>query len=242
MADTEEPAGAPPDALAAARALWCGSFHGVLSTHSAAEPGYPFGSLVPLCLSNVGEPLLLLSHLAQHSRNLAADPRAALTLFDAVDGDIQQGRRLTCIGRCVPSDDAAALSRWCRHYPSGRVYAEQLNFRLHRFEPLRCHYNGGFAQARWIGTDRLLAGIAHAADTEQLLLRRLPDAHADWLAARRGPDCADLVPAGIDLLGITLRCGERLRRWPAAAPITDQAALRRCVEGGGTGPQAGDPG
>ncbi|WP_058555119.1 HugZ family protein [Thiohalocapsa sp. ML1] len=241
MAAAEEPAAAPPDAIAGARALWCGSFHGVLSTQSAAEPGYPFGSVVPLCLSNAGEPLLLLSHLAQHSRNLAVDPRAALTLFDAVDGDIQQGRRLTCVGRCLPSADAEALARWCRHYPSGRVYAEQLNFQLHRFEPLRCHYNGGFAQARWLGTDRLRAGIAHAAATEQALTRLLEDAHADRLAALAGADCAAVVPAGIDRLGITLRCGERLRRIDADAPIADAASLRHCIEGAGRRPFGAEP-
>lgn len=53
---------------------------GVLSTHSQAHPGYPFGSVVPYCLDNVGFPLLLLSHLAQHTRNLMAEPRCALTL------------------------------------------------------------------------------------------------------------------------------------------------------------------
>ena len=231
MAEATE-ATAPPDAVAGARDLWCGSFHGVLSTQSAAEPGYPFGSVVPLCLDNSGAPILLLSHLAQHSRNLAAEPRAALTLFDAADGDIQQGRRLTCMGRCLPTDAAEALARWCRHFPSGRVYAEQLNFRLYRFEPLRCHYNGGFAQARWLGTDRLLAGIAHTAATEAALAQALLGGHADWLAAQRPPECTDAVElAGIDPLGVTLRCGERLLRLRADAPLGDGAALNQWLAG-----------
>lgn len=66
--------------LARAQSLWAGRFQGVLSTHSQAHPGYPFGSVVPYCLDNVGFPLLLLSHLAQHTRNLMAEPRCALTL------------------------------------------------------------------------------------------------------------------------------------------------------------------
>lgn len=229
----------PPraDAAADARSLWHGCFHGVLSTHSSAEPGFPFGSVVPLCLDNSGAALLLLSHLAQHSRNLAGDSRAALTLFDQRDGDIQQGRRLTCLGRCEPCDDAQALTRWCRHFPQGRVYAEQLNFRLHRFAPLRCHYNGGFATARWLGVERLLAQTAFAADTEAALAAHVAGAHADWLTSWcTHADGADAQVAGIDPLGVTLRCGERLLRLGAQAPLADSAALSAAIAANGLRP------
>jgi hypothetical protein len=222
------------DAVGEARRLWCGAFHGVLSTQSVAEPGFPFGSVVPLCRSNAGEPILLLSHLAQHSHNLAADPRAALTLFDAGADDIQQGRRLTCLGRCEPWDDADALTRWCRHFPNGRRYTQELNFRLHRFAPLRCHYNGGFATARWIGVDRLLEGLALDADTEQALLAALTEEHAGWLERQAGPGCpAPPQPAGCDPLGITLRCGERLLRYDADTPLREPADLAAALGGDG---------
>jgi hypothetical protein len=234
MTEAAAPGEPAADAIAAARRLWCGSFHGVLSTQSLAEPGFPFGSVVPLCLSNAGEPLLLLSHLAQHSRNLAADPRAALTLFDAGAGDIQQGRRLTCLGRCEPWDDADALARWCRHYPNGRRYAQELNFRLHRFAPLRCHYNGGFATARWIGVDRLLAGLPLAAATERTLLAVLARQHTDWLAAQADPAGAEPpLPAGVDPLGITLRQGERLLRCEVGTPLREPAGLAAALGGDG---------
>ncbi len=222
------------DAVTDARHLWCGRFQGVLSTHSAAEPGFPFGSVVPVCLSNAGEPLLLLSHLAQHSRNLAADPRAALTLFDTAADDIQQGRRLTCLGRCEPYDDPIALARWCRHFPQGQLYVERLNFRLHRLLPLRCHYNGGFGTARWLGVDRLLEHIALDPACEQAQLRALVEQHASWLSTRSDPGCAEpLVAAGIDHLGVTLRCGERLLRLDADADLADPDALSACIRRGG---------
>src|SRR5512147_861231 len=55
----------------------------VLATTSASRGGHPFASLVPFAVSRDGEPLLLLSELAQHTRNLAADPRASLLVYDA---------------------------------------------------------------------------------------------------------------------------------------------------------------
>lgn len=108
---------------------------GVLSTHSQAHPGYPFGSVVPYCLDNVGFPLLLLSHLAQHTRNLMAEPRCALTLAEPTPGDVQQSTRLGCVADCRPLASQAEGARYFRYYAAAKTYLEQLDFRLFRFVP-----------------------------------------------------------------------------------------------------------
>lgn len=215
--------------------LWYGSFDAVVSTQSLAVPGYPFGSVVPICQDRTGRPLLLLSHLAQHSRNLAADPRCALTLFDHPAGDIQQGRRLTCIADCHPCTDADALAHYCRHFPNGRMYAEQLGFRLYRLEPLRFHYNGGFATARWFSADRLLAPLPLTTSAEQSLLLRLSVERSERLAKLfstlgwGGTDRAtELV--SLDRWGVTVHDGERLRRLDAPQPLDDWGALITAID------------
>lgn len=219
------------DAIEAACRLWHGSFDGVLSTQSLSEPGYPFGSVVPFCLDRTGRPLLLLSHIAQHYRNLAADPRCALTLFTRPSGDIQRGRRLTCMAACRANDDADALARCCRHFPNGRVYAEQLGFRLFRLEPRRFHYNGGFATARWLDPDRVLTRAPLSRDTEQELLHRLRTERADWLASlHRAPGAVPPEPVALDAWGLTLRAGERLLRFDAEQPLTGWSALAEAVD------------
>ena len=215
--------------------LWYGSFDGVISTQSLAVPGYPFGSIVPICQDQTGRPLLLLSHLAQHSRNLAADPRCALTLFDHPAGDIQQARRLTCIADCHPITDADALARYCRHFPNGRMYAEQLGFRLYRLRPLRLHYNGGFATARWLGADRLLAPLPLTTSAEQSLLLRLHAERSERLATLfsewgwGSPDQATKL-VSLDRWGLTVRDGERLRRLDAPQPLGDWGALITAID------------
>ena len=217
--------------------LWYGSFGGVISTQSLAVPGYPFGSVVPICQDQAGRPLLLLSHLAQHSRNLSADPRCALTLFDRAAGDIQQGRRLTCIADCHPCSEADALARHCRHFPNGRVYAEQLGFRLYRLEPLRFHYNGGFATARWLSADRILLIVPWTTSTEESLLLRLRAERSERLAklfSTLGWGCTDrtteLLCLGLDRWGLTVRDGERLRRLDAQQPLDDWGAVAAAVD------------
>ncbi|HBM10724.1 MAG TPA: heme iron utilization protein, partial [Pseudomonas sp.] len=61
-----------------ARQLLLKEYRGVLSTHSKAMPGFPFGSAVPYCLNEEGWPLILISRIAQHTKNLQADPRCSL--------------------------------------------------------------------------------------------------------------------------------------------------------------------
>lgn len=215
--------------------LWYGSFDGVLSTQSVAVPGYPFGSVVPVCQDQTGRPLLLLSHLAQHSGNLVADSRCALTVLDRPTGDIQQGRRLTCIAACDPYSDADALARYCRHFPNGRMYAEQLAFRLYRLEPVRFYYNGGFATARWFGADRILAPLPLSTSAEQALLLRLCAERSERLAKRfsalgwRGTDRAPEI-VSLDRWGLTVHDGERLRRLDAQRPLDNWDALMMAVD------------
>lgn len=81
-----------------ARRLWAGSWSGVIGTHAADHPGYPFGSVVPFVLGEDGQPLLLLSPLSQHTRNIERDRRCSLTIAEAGTGDVQQLARLTAIG------------------------------------------------------------------------------------------------------------------------------------------------
>ncbi len=98
----EPPRAEAPELIDTARRLWAGAFRGALSTHSVSHPGYPFGSVVPYCLDREGLPLLLLSHLVQHSKNLAADSRCGLLLTESGAEDVQQQARLSVIADCKP--------------------------------------------------------------------------------------------------------------------------------------------
>src|SRR4051812_1807389 len=97
-------------------------FHGVLSTHSVDVPGYPFGSVTPFVPSHAGEPLVFISTLAQHTRNIQADPRVSLTIYDGAATDPQAGARVTYLADAVPAKDPAALSRYMRHFPQAEGF------------------------------------------------------------------------------------------------------------------------
>jgi hypothetical protein len=216
-----------------ARQLWAGRFQGVLSTQSVAEPGYPFGSVVPYCLDRTGLPVFLLSHLAQHCKNLETDPRCAFTIAEPAGGDVQQSLRLTCLGDCslAPPDDSETNRRYLRYFryfPNARTYFEQLNFRLYRLVLRRFHYNGGFATARWLGTDRVVRPSTLNPAQEMQLVDHIERTHPRLLGELDGGSASAKEQAripGIDPWGLDLALGERLTRIPFPRRLDSQADL-----------------
>jgi putative heme iron utilization protein len=133
---------------------------GVLCTLSTKLGGAPFGSLASYALSARGEPLFLFSALAQHTRNLAADPRASLFVYDAAGAaaDPQQGARACLVGRVAAvaeAEEADARSRYLALHPQAAPYLE-LDFSLYRLAIEEVQLVGGFAQAAWVPASEVL--------------------------------------------------------------------------------------
>ena len=122
--------------------------------------GAPYVSLVLTAPDSDGSPLLLLSDLAQHARNIAADPRVSL-LFDDTTGsaDPLTGARLTVVGMAARCDEPDALSRYVACHPSAERYAGFGDFSLYRVRVERGHFIAGFGRIEWIGADRLLSAV-----------------------------------------------------------------------------------
>jgi putative heme iron utilization protein len=126
----------------------------VLATSSASRGGHPFASLVPFALSSEGEPLLLLSALAEHTRNLSADPRACLHVHDAaaVAKDPRTAARAAILGRVRrvrAEEEADARARYLARHPGARGLLG-LDFALHVLAIEEAQIVGGFAAAGWV--------------------------------------------------------------------------------------------
>ncbi len=138
----------------AARALLRAEKAAVLSTLSQRRPGWPAASLAPFALDARGEPILLLSALAQHTRNLEADPRACLFVYDAAAAvtDARTAPRLTVYGTIAPIEGAAeaeARSAYLARHPDARGLLG-LDFKLYRLAVEEAQWVGGFAAAGWL--------------------------------------------------------------------------------------------
>src|SRR5438445_10293152 len=84
---------------------------GSLSTLSKKRPGWPFGSVMPYALDEIGRPLFLISSMAMHTQNLKEDARASLLVNQAEAADPLGAARVTLMGEVfpVPAVDIAAI-------------------------------------------------------------------------------------------------------------------------------------
>ena len=179
--------GEPSDAERG-RTLLTGVRTGSLST-VAAEGGFPFGALVAYAVDDVGRPLLCLSDLAEHSRNLAADTRASLMATAEGAGDPLALARVTVLGSVVELRDAArddAVHAYRDRFPDA-FYAAFTDFRLYRLAVASVRYVGGFGRMSWVSADDHAAAEPdplrpHAAD----IVTHMNDDHADRLVAEEG--------------------------------------------------------
>jgi len=148
------------DRAEAVRKLLREARHGLLSTSGLEPAGYPYGSLVQLASTSEGEPVFLISHLAQHTKHLVADPRGSVLVQAATEGDPQQAARATLIGDARSlegEEEAAASARFLERHPDAGSYFE-LGFQLWALRPIEARFIGGFGAAAWVGGAELLGG------------------------------------------------------------------------------------
>jgi len=132
--------------------------HGVLSTLSKRLEGFPFGSVSPFILDPEGNPIILISDLAEHSKNLQADARCSLILQPFAT-DMQSTGRATIIGLAeqLSTDDKAALGTTYLHqFPQATEYFAMADFCFWRIRPIKVRWIGGFGRIHWIDRDAWL--------------------------------------------------------------------------------------
>jgi putative heme iron utilization protein len=136
------------------RALLSAERNGVLATLSARHGGWPFASVAPYALSGQGEPVLLLSDLAEHTRNILADSRASLFVQDQASlADPQAGARVTLLGtveRVSADEEESARMRYLARYAESREYLWLGDFKFYVLRLVAARFVGGFGDMGWI--------------------------------------------------------------------------------------------
>lgn len=150
-----------------------------LATHSTTFEGFPFASAVPFVTDEHHRPVILISGLAEHSRNLAANPRASLMIAKLLgEGEMA---RVSLMGEVHPIEaDPRLVARYLRYHPHAERFLQLGDFRFHRFEPAKVLTVGGFAKASWLEGSRLLeAPVISLTDEADLLAQHGKDTDKD---------------------------------------------------------------
>ncbi|MDX2157377.1 MAG: pyridoxamine 5'-phosphate oxidase family protein [Hyphomicrobiaceae bacterium] len=109
--------------------------------------GHPYASLVEVATLPDARPVLLLSRLARHTRNLDADPRASLLIDQrAVAASAVASERATLVGTIRPSRDAICRDRYVSRYPGAATWAEFSDFAFWVMQPDHGHLIAGFGR------------------------------------------------------------------------------------------------
>ena len=234
----DRPTEPPEPPAATARRLIRAGDTAALSTALAGEDGaaaWPYGSLVLVAADHDGCPVLLLSDLAEHSRNLARDNRLSL-MFDGTVGldDPLTGARVTVLGRSERTDDRRLRERYLARHPSAAGYVDFRDFGFYRVAPTRAHLVAGFGRINWIEAADLLFDAANCAalgDREADVIAHMNTDHADAIGLYAnvllGLDGTGWRLTGGDPEGVDLRLAGRVARLAFANPVRDAAGARK---------------
>ena len=124
-----------------------------LSTLSSGD-GTPYGSLANIATDVAGRPIILISRLAWHTKNLAADARASVLVAELpTQGDALVGPRVTVLGRFKQIEDATLRRRYLARHPQATMYADFADFSFWRLEPTSIHGVAGFGRIETLVPD-----------------------------------------------------------------------------------------
>ncbi|KAG2646344.1 uncharacterized protein LOC120692473 isoform X1 [Panicum virgatum] len=123
------------------------SVRGVLATHSQEHAGYPSGSMVDFACDQDGSPILAVSSLAVHSKNLSGNPKCSLLI--AKDPEDRTDTVITVYGDAVPVSDEqkdSVRSAYLRRHPDA-FWVDFGDFSFLHIKPKAVRYVSGVATA-----------------------------------------------------------------------------------------------
>jgi putative heme iron utilization protein len=231
--DPRQPADFDP--VATGRMLLRAGRVAALGTLDAAN-GFPATTLVTYATDLDGAPVLLVSGLSHHTKNLSDDTRCSLLISQGGKGDPLAHPRLTlqCVAERV--EDAVIRRRFLARHPKAQLYVDFPDFAFFRLAPQRMMLNGGFARAFDGDAAHILSPIADRtayAELEEGAVAHMNADHADALDLYAhhlaGQEGKGWIATGLDPDGLDLMRGDLCVRIPFGEPVTESGALRKTL-------------
>jgi putative heme iron utilization protein len=226
------------DAARLARSLLRRSRQGALATLVPGS-GDPYCSLVNVASHPDGSPILLISRLALHTRNLLGDARLSMMLDERAEGDPLEGSRIMLAGLAEQADggDLAMLRRrYLNAHPSSEVFVNFKDFSFFRIRPTGVHLVAGFGRIVDLKPAQFLTDISDAASLLEAEQGAVDHMNADHREAMNlyatkllGADSADWRCTGCDPDGMDLAAGTTTLRLDFPERVTSGTELRKML-------------
>jgi putative heme iron utilization protein len=199
--------------------------------------GDPYCSLVNVATEADGAPLLLLSRLAVHTKNLLADARASLMLDERKEGDPLQGARVMLMGTLSQTDAADARRRYLARQPEAEMFADFPDFAVYRMKLNAAHLVAGFGRIVDLKPTDILTDLADAQaliDAEPEIVAHMNADHADavrlYATKLLGGGDGEWRCVGCDPEGLELQLGRTALRLPFPQRIKNSGPLREVLK------------
>ncbi len=222
------------DTAREARQLLRAHRYGVLCTLSKKFDGYPFGSITPYLVEHDGSVLILISTLAEHTRNILVDARVSLIAHDQNDPQIQAQGRVTVMGEAhIEAAREQAGKRYLRYFPEAQAYLQMHDFSFYRIQPAAIRYIGGFGNINWVDADSFAVQPGALAGQEDGIIAHMNQDHRDSMQRYckhfHQYDATEVEMLGIDCDGFDLRADGNVLRFDFSDPVLDAMQARQAL-------------
>jgi hypothetical protein len=211
---------------------------GALATLMAGT-GDPYCSLVNVASHPDGSPILLISRLAVHTKNLLADDRVSLMLDERAPGDPLEGARIMVAGRAVEADDddrALLRQRYLAAHPSAEAFVDFKDFSFFRIHPSGAHLVAGFGRIIDLKPEQFLTEVGDAAsllEAEPGAVKHMNEDHREatnlYATKLLGAEAADWRCIGCDPEGLDMQAGTAALRLEFPTRVTTAGDLRKML-------------
>ena len=219
-----------------ARKLLRAHRYGALSTLSKKFDGFPFGSITPYLVDHDGSLIILISTLAEHTKNILHDPRVSLITHDQRDAQIQTQGRVTVVGNArLISEREAIGTRYLRYFPEAEKYLQMHDFSFYRIQPIAIRYIGGFGNIHWVNKEKYALAPYDLIAQENGVIAHMNADHTDTMRGYcklfHQREVLDVAMLGIDCDGFDMRADGEILRVDFDEAVLDAQQARSALVG-----------
>jgi len=221
---------------AAAKKLLREGRSGALATLMPGS-GDPYCSLVNVATAADGAPLLLISRLAVHTKNVLADPRVSLMIDERKEGDPLQGARVMLMGTAAVTEEPDVRRRYLDRQPEAEMFAGFAAFAFYRVALKAAHLVAGFGRIVDLKPQDILTETGDAAElvaAEHDILAHMNGDHADavrlYATKLLGAPDGEWRCVGCDPEGLELQLDRTALRLPFPQRVRAPGVLRQVLK------------